>query len=337
MPELIYIDRRKMHSRDSAEISIELAPYIMAYKNYKNVIELQGGSTNSVMERAYKATFDDLRIRLQECLSPFTGGDFEEVFDKAVDLQRLKEIQEVSSLPNKRIAYLESLKHSAAYEALNDSFVEILSNAVDETIAKHFESPEGTQIIDSLKASVCVGIDDQTDRRNLSITCFHKHGRGFQDSFLKRVASADERKTYMATVSSSKLADAKEMADIPLFIGGRGQGLRMLMRKIDEGTFSEADRKYARRFNKAAVSEIDFSNKVDAVGNVQGALITITTSKAAVVLVETAELTRNFKKDTQEAKKSPLSVAIDLDDSDADVEQSADDYSRASFSPSPRR
>ena len=89
------------------------------------------------------------------------------------------------------------------------------------------------------------------------------------------------------------------------------------------------------------MSEIDFSNKVDAVGNVQGALITITTSKAAVVprvdVVETAELTRNFKKDTQEAKKSPLSVAVDLDDSDADVEQSADDYSRASFSPSPRR
>ena len=324
MPTSSLVSRKKVILEQAVELSIELAPYIMAYKNYKNVLDVQGGFRNSAQERVFQATYEDVRLKLMDSLSALTGGSLEDVFDLAMDTDRLKQIRTVASSANNRINFNESMKKSAAYEALDDSFVEILSNAVDETIAKHLASSKAMKPISSLKATLLVTIDDHSNPDNLTISCLHKKGRGFKKDFLQQVSTIEERKAYISKVSSNKLSEAKLLADIPLFIGGRGQGLRMLMRKLDEGTYSESDRKHATKLNKAPVSSIEFSNKMDMLGKKEGALITITTSKLPVVIIkeqaasdhhelDAREVMCDMKQRNMDAKKSTESISLNMD------------------------
>ena len=336
------VARKKVDQQQAVEISLELAPYIMAYKNYKNVLNAQGGPQHSMKEAVYKATYEDLRLRLLNDLSPFAGGNLDDVFDLAMDTQRLTRLRSLSSNINDRINAHEALKNSAVYEALADSFGEILTNAVDETLEKFLKSSERMNPVDTLRATLLVDIDDHTNPDQLTISCFHKDGRGFKATFLDDVSTLEKRKDYIATFSSNKLSEAKLHGDIPLFIGGRGQGLRMLMRKIDEGTFSGPDRKYAKSFNKAAVSSIEFNNKVDSSGNIEGAMISITSSKKPVAIEERSshqrierdsrEVMKDIKKRTRDGQSSPQSIAIDMDF----LNEPVDETDNESTSPNPQ-
>jgi hypothetical protein len=100
------------------------------------------------------------------------------------------------------------------------------------SLEKYLKSSERMNPVDTLRATLLVDIDDHTNPEQLTISCFHKNGRGFKAAFLDDVSTLEKRKDYIATFSSNKLSEAKLHADIPLFIGGRGQGLRMLMRKF---------------------------------------------------------------------------------------------------------
>ncbi len=339
MPIESGVSRKRIHSEQVVELSIELAPYIMAYKNYKNVLDNQKGSTNSKQELFYKATYEDLRNGLMDSLSPLTGGSLAAVFDLAMDTEKLTRLRSVAKVIDERLNYNEALKKSSVYEALDDSFVEILSNAVDDTIKKYLESSKSARPINTLKATLQITIDDHTNPDNLTISCFHKKGGGFKESFLQQVSTLEERKGYISTVSSNKLSEAKLWADIPLYIGGRGQGLRMLMRKIDEGRYSESDRKHATKFYKAPVSNIEFSNKMDVFGKAEGAVITITTSKQPVVMEQsgnakikgrdTREVIRDMKQRNMNTK-SPSTIAIDVDFLNAKDAPKSDKHGSAS-------
>ena len=195
-----------------------------------------------------------------------TGGCWEDVVDLAMGGK----------------AQSKSIKGSTASEALEDSYVEILKNAVDEVIAKHFGSASIIKPEDTLKAILVVSIDDKTNPENVVVSCVD-NGRGFTDTFLHRVDTLENRIRYTHRASSEKIPAVKSPSDIPLYTGGQGQGLRMLIRKIEEGTYVEDARSRATMYYKAPVSEIKLSNILDSSGKVAGAVITVTTSKQPVI------------------------------------------------------
>ena len=86
------------------------------------------------------------------------------------------------------------------------------------------------------------------------------NGTGFPADFLDRVGSLEARNDYRKEVVSHKLVEAGTSPEIPLYFGGRGKGLSMLMRKIDLGTHNESDHKHAKKNYKAEVSDVVFSN-----------------------------------------------------------------------------
>ena len=316
MPALSLVQRKKIPMEQAVELSIELAPYLKAYNAYNNMLidKNNSGQLPNVL-----CDYNHHRETLLDSLSPLSGGCLAYVFDMAMDNS------------------MSALKDSAAYEALDDSFVEVLKNSVDEAIATHILTPNDFQSVNTLKATLVVTIDDKTNPANITISCVD-NGRGFQQAFLEQVATSNARAIYAATAISHKLVEANLLSDIALFTGGRGLGLRMLMQKIDLGTLLDAERKYPTYFCRAPVSNIVFSNKIDALGKIEGAIISITTSKqpiAKVPLQRHEFEPKRAKKDCMETVQRNRSqsisstLSIDTDPLD-DTDQNADSPSPGS-------
>lgn len=266
------VQKRKIPGKQTVELSVELAPYIQAYKNYKHIVDMQKGSKSVSEEQlACKIKYEHLRTGLFDGLTALTGGCWEDVFDLAMPPEKM------------------TMKNSVAYQVLEDSFVEILNNTVDETIAKHMESSRSIRPLNTLKAILTVSIDDTTHRDNISITCVD-NGRGYKKDFLEKVDSAEGKKQYADEKSGSnkRSSNARSISpDIDIFTGGRGLGLRMLIRKVDEGAPSESARRYIENVQRPKTADIVFNNKLDSTGRAIGAEITITTSKPQVNALNT--------------------------------------------------
>lgn len=305
------VQKKKVPGKQTVELSIELAPYIEAYKKYKHIRDIQGDAKEIL---AHKNEYEHLRTHLLDGLTALTGGCWENVFNLAMS-------------PEKQI-----LKDSAAYQILDDSFVEILNNTVDETIAKHMESSRVIRPVNTLKARLSVTIDDYTNPDNISIT-FVDNGRGYKKEFLDKIDSNDARKSYCEQRSGSekRTSHAKSISpDIDIFTGGRGLGLRMLIRKVTEGSPSESARRYMQDLQRPKTADIVFNNKLDSTGRPIGAEITITTSKPMVdelhKKVDSGRLIlppippyqgmKQKLNDLRINKSSPLTINTDFSDED---------------------
>ena len=106
--------------------------------------------------------------------------------------------------------------------------------------------------------------------------------------------------------------------DIPLYFGGRGKGLSMLIEKIDAGDQTRV---------KAAFADIKLTNQInDSSGKIEGAVITIVTSKEPVI-------NDKIKSAIQGLRTTSPSSVIDVTLDSGPPKLSMDDDEQGSASP----
>lgn len=265
-----FVNRHKIDGQHAVSISLNIAPYLKAYQEYEALSSHHTPEDGLARVGAYYQ-YQAQRFVLEQSLSVYGAGDFSEIYALAMGIPNHKPDEgEVRD-------FLRANK-PAAYEALEDSFVELLKNSVDAMIHAHVNNRALPRV---LTATMCVHLDESKPD-TVSVTCID-NGTGFPPDFLAQVSTRELRNDYRKDTKSHKMVLAEEREDIPLYLGGRGKGLSMLIRKIDVGTHNEPDHKFAKKSYKADVSRIVFSNQVDSSGLVTGAVIMIETSKRPVL------------------------------------------------------
>ncbi|MDF1828138.1 MAG: hypothetical protein P1U39_07645 [Legionellaceae bacterium] len=162
----------------------------------------------------------------------------------------------------------DAIENSPAAKMMNNSFIEIIKNSMDESIAKYYDSNRRE------KPRIQLALDlDTSNPKQISIQITDS-GRGFPSSFLDNVSTQKNRDTY---VNTSRGSDKEKKRDRPPLFGGQGRGLRILIAE-EEGDVLERSGKRTRRFTKPEISSVEFNNVTDQYGRVQGAQITVTTS-----------------------------------------------------------
>ena len=270
-----FVNRHKIDGQHAVFISVNIAPYLKAYQQYEALSAHhtpEGGLARVDAFYQYQAQ----RFVLEQRLSVYGAGDFSEIYALAMAIPNHKPDEGEAEV----LDFYRANK-PAAYEALEDSFVELLKNSVDAMIHAHVNDHALPRV---LNATMRVDFDE-SKQDTVSVRCID-NGTGFPPDFLAQVSTLEARNEYRKSVKSHKMVEAGDREDIPLYFGGRGKGLSMLIRKIDVGTHNEPDHKFAKKNYKADVSDIVFSNQTDSSGLVTGAVIMIETSKRPVLKEE---------------------------------------------------
>ncbi len=293
-PDTPLVNTVKIEEQQTVKLSIELAPYIQSYKNYKHAVDMNNISNANASDLiGFKQAYETQRTKLLDGLTPLTGGRWEDVFNLAMPVDNA------------------DFKHSTAYQVLEDSFVEILSNTVDEMIAKQMESSRNIRPVNTLKAVLSVTIDTQSQPGKISIICTD-NGRGFKNAFLEKVDSADAQQlyTHQKTSSNKRTSMAKSISpDIDIFVGGRGLGLKMLVRKVQEDS----------SLDPAQKATIQFDNIKDSHGKTTGArtIITSLISPEKELVNTPVEKINAIKEQLKHIRRnSPLTINTDFSDED---------------------
>ncbi len=123
-----YVERRKIGDQQAVSLSINIAPYLKAYQRYKALYD--NPRPEQQLERIsafYK--YNAQRFVLEQSLTVYTAGNFGEIYDLAMSTPRQEKGEEAEM-----INYFKMANKPAAYESLDDSFVELLKNSVDALI-----------------------------------------------------------------------------------------------------------------------------------------------------------------------------------------------------------
>lgn len=265
----------KLPEEMTAEVQIDLSNYIRTYISYAS--ELKAGGPDAKFTQVAKRLFDIVRNDLASNFSEFSTL-WSDVFDTITQNNHLKKIQYPTKAQEEQLLRNEAIEQSAIFEVMQDGFGEIVKNVVDEMISKHLNSHQlgsNTNIVAKLRVS----IDDYTNPDCVSVT-FKDNGRGFNQNML-RLNDRQERLDYISSRGSPKTLSASETQ---LHLGGRGLGLRQIIAKIDEGGHLEPNGQISRVYYPPMKANFSFSNHKDKSGQVQGAVITITTEKKPLEL-----------------------------------------------------
>lgn len=245
----------------SAEVSVDLSDYLNAYKNYKNIddhkkhkgiVEYPEGSSKALEEAAAKDEYLKLRHQIFKVFDQAHGGllNWGDMFELATE--------------GASDAIKKAIEESPAFDVVSESFNEILKNSVDAAIDHHMRSMKGHFLLDTLEMKLKLTIDNTSQPDQISIRC-EDNGK-FDLKFLKRMASVDKQKDYVAQAAaigavSNKLVDHKLDQVMPLYVGGYGQAIaRMLKSSFLNG------------------SNVDVANQTDDTGKIIGAAITVRSS-----------------------------------------------------------
>ena len=170
------------------------------------------------------------------------------------------------------------IRESPASKFLDESFIELVKNGMDELLLGRSQDGKSPQIDLNLRIDL-TGIEH--NRIGMILT---DNGRGFSPSFLSKVKTVESIKHYINHKGSGKQTfsenpDASESDDeveidvFPALFGGAGRGLRILMARVLYGD-SLVNGKREPKFIKPDLSTIDLRN--DAISS--GATIEIITS-----------------------------------------------------------
>ncbi|MDF1683353.1 MAG: hypothetical protein P1U36_01725 [Legionellaceae bacterium] len=163
----------------------------------------------------------------------------------------------------------DAVAQSPAARMMDNSFIEIIKNSMDEVISMHYDStPRKPPII-----QLTLKIDNTSYSNQISIQITDS-GRGFPDSFLDKINTPSRRATY---VNASRGSNKTTHHDRPPLFGGQGRGLRILIAD-ENGDALERSGQRVHRFIKPEISSVEFINALDAFGHCRGARITVTTS-----------------------------------------------------------
>ncbi|MDF1683354.1 MAG: hypothetical protein P1U36_01730 [Legionellaceae bacterium] len=248
MPNFI---RMKANASGHINITLDLSSYINAYeKAYGSQISESDDQTKTVAE------FKKISHNIHKQLDGISG-----------------QIHWIDALEiathNLEPSHQDAVAASPAARMMDNSFIEIIKNSMDECVTKYYDSNKVAKPCIQL----AMDIDNTSNPEQVSIQITDS-GRGFPDAFLHKVSTPSNRDTYVNTSRGSPKEKCKNRP--PLF-GGQGRGLRILIAD-EEGDMLGHLGQRIHRFTKPEISSVEFNNLMDINGHVQGAQITVTTS-----------------------------------------------------------
>ena len=290
---------------NSVKVTIDMRPYIVAYQEYK-LKQYLGNS-----KRNEKEVYFNLKDKLRNRLTGLSGDLlWEQVLELATDGLSSTEIEIIRSSP--------------ASSFMDNSFVEIIKNAMDEAILGYYQSLHNPRI------ELHINLDVQTDPHNISIT-IDDTGRGFSRKFLGNVATPDKRHHYVE--QTNRTSRDAHPTDIPELFGGANRGLRILMAACEGDELEKAGVRNSK-YVKPEISDIVFRNKTDG----SGAIIKITTSKKPLedIHVETPAPQNYLKANFQSLREKDCQLTLtdtESIESDFSEQEASPNYRGGNFSP----
>jgi hypothetical protein len=273
MPNFI---RMEVNSSGRVNINLDLNHYINTYeKAYGAHVPVGPAQATAITE------FKELLLEMYQHLDGVQGGTY---WINALSLatQHLEKAEQ------------DAIKASPASKMMDNSFIEIIKNSMDQVISMHYDSHQRQEPTIQLSLDINV---DQTFHPTLISIRMTDSGHGFPEEFLDKVSTKKSRDTY---VNTSRGSHKEQDDDRPPLFGGQGRGLRILIADED-GDVLERSGTRIHRFTKPEVSSVKFANA-------QGAQITVTTSMEP--RTEFAEKANKIKADLRAyTTASPDSVA----------------------------
>lgn len=189
------------------------------------------------------------------------------------------------------------IRESPASKFLDESFIEIVKNGMDELLLGCSQEGKSPQLDLNLRIDLT---EMEHNRIGMIIT---DNGRGFSPSFLSKIKTAENIKHYIDHKGSGKQTfnenpaalesdDEAEMGVFPALFGGAGRGLRILMARVLSGD-SLVNGKREPKFIKPDLSVINLRN--DATSS--GATIEIITSLTPLKMKEVVYFNKTMAKE----------------------------------------
>jgi hypothetical protein len=290
-----WIQHEKIPGAKSVMVRVDLGPYVNAFRDKVIAKELRDAydpksSTYRALDEDYKLALEEYEKIKDALISEVASDTFRywpDILDLAVDKERLKAMDDgyPSDEDYDLMDEAAAIESSAASEYMQDFYIEILKNAMDEAVLKTIRLNQPTnQAVLRLR----VDIDDKSKPSEVSIRCTD-NGRGFPPEFREtNLANREKRRNYVDNRDKSKFSGnisgsqsgSKRQEDMPSLFGGQNRGLRMAIATIDDGDVLETNKR-VKRYAPLEMSEINFTNQPGA-----GACITVTTSKEPLAFYE---------------------------------------------------
>jgi len=236
------------NSPGHVDITLDLAPYINAYEKAHNP-NVRAPHRQAIAA----AAFDELKTDIYDQLDGISG-----------QMHWLDALTLATQTLDKTLQ--AAIEASPAVDMMENSFIEIIKNSMDEAVSSHYESNQEPII----KLSLEIDHASHPDLISIQIT---DSGHGFPETFLEKVNTPEARDTY---VNTSRGSNREKHSDRPPLFGGQGRGLRILIADEDGDVLEHSER--IHRFTKPDVSTVELSNAEDGDGHIKGAQITLTTS-----------------------------------------------------------
>ena len=163
----------------------------------------------------------------------------------------------------------EAINNSPANQFMQESFIELVKNVMDEAILGYLKENKEPQ----LELRLDIGLSNNQIKLS-----FEDSGRGFPELFLARVNTVEQMKVYTDQIGSSKQGIDRTQGDEIALFGGAGRGLRIVMARILYGDRLKGDGIRESEYTRPNLSEIAILNHHDVLGATVGGRIQITTS-----------------------------------------------------------
>lgn len=245
MPSFIHMESQ---ATGHVDITLNLSPYINAYEKAHSP-SVGDRHNHSIANTEFNQLKNDMHEQLDGI-----SGQMHWINALSLAIQDLEKTQQAT------------IEASPAANMMENSFIEIIKNSMDEAVSNYYDHNQEPVITLSLDI-------EHTRKPNLISIQITDSGHGFPQSFLEKVGSPEARATY---VNASRGSNRAQHNDRPPLFGGQGRGLRILIADENGDVLEHAKR--IHRFTKPDVSIVKFSNAVDNNANIRGAQITVETS-----------------------------------------------------------
>ncbi|MDF1758717.1 MAG: hypothetical protein P1U74_10550 [Legionellaceae bacterium] len=321
-----WIQINKIPASSSAKVTVNLKPYIDAYRQYKDVeraisneIEDSDEYTKQILLVLYESAknkYEQIKQELIKETFEDTYSYWPDLVDEVMDLEQFNSIDEEDLLDEEleAIEAVREFKKTASYTYMEDSFIEIIKNSMDQIIIHTLQSG-----LDSNRANLelTVDLEEDPESKEIIVTCTDNAG-GFDEEFLtKNLSSFESKEAYVNRCHKTKLSDnidgsssgTKTSEEMPTLFGGQNRGLRLLIALVDNGDVLEPNGKRIPTYAPLESSKVQFENNPQN----DGAVVRIITSKEPLEFIyERDNITANDSSKKEGNDGSPLSIDTDF-------------------------
>lgn len=206
------------------ELGVEAAKEVTQDKSSSPLKEPFGGKEQGMVQLSYKDCFKELHGGLKEQLSGVIGASYwPDIEQLLIERQMVGPNQDYFK---KMLA--DDAPHPKCLEVLQEQFIELLKNSIDEVI-KHLVISHQPGVTPSFVINVACALEGE----KLVVTISDNAG-GFSEGYIKAFNERDEAHN----LSQQKSDSTKKDFDKRLFCGGGGFGMEAIRTNVPEMVLS---------------------------------------------------------------------------------------------------